>query len=121
MANKMRNLTAVWGIDLGLTPDVDDRKEAAWSQAERGIKDRLPDVVLAGPEGVTRASVDLSSMATELLIDLKTYRQVSEEGNDRLQSEMRRQLLIKSKAFDAGLTAFMLIAQQALDDDGSQK
>ncbi len=119
IAHRMRNLTAAWAVDVNLTPEIDDTREEAWSQTERTLKQVATDAVLAGPTPVAKAAIELTQSATQLVINLKTYRQCVAEGQGRLVREMRRQLFVSATEFDAALSGFMLIAQSALDDDGS--
>ncbi|MEW9519338.1 hypothetical protein [Streptomyces tubercidicus] len=116
-ATRMRNASAVWGIDLSHTSEVDDEIIDYWRLVENALKNKARDVVLAGPTKVTKAVIELERLATELVVEFMTYRDVV--GQEPLQSEMRRQLLLKAREFESALVSFKLSAQVALDDDGS--
>ncbi|MGW1616281.1 hypothetical protein ACWCQZ_43905 [Streptomyces sp. NPDC002285] len=98
-------------------PVLDEDVETRWRQLATAIKEASTEAALVGPAMVSDAAISLARDASEMAVELQVYNMVDEEG----QREGRVRLFELSQKFDSSLTAFIVAAQAALDDDGSRK
>lgn len=126
-ASRMRDLVGVFAIDAEMIGRIplrvlsDDFISNLYDLSEV-VKGKSTDAALAGPRGITEAATKVSNLSRELVIDLKTLKEVSEdESRDaRFLRHVREATFATTRAFQNSLDEFILCAQAALDDDGSR-
>jgi hypothetical protein len=101
--------------------------ESLSSRAEEGfhaVKEKWVDVALAGPKEITEAASHLERLSNALAFRIEGLRRLTDATEGITDSEheaIASRIVMEANEFEDKLDAFVMLAQAALDDDGSRK
>ncbi|MFK4689832.1 hypothetical protein [Streptomyces pristinaespiralis] len=93
-------------------------------EAANTIKEKWVDVALAGPKEITEAASLLERLSNALAFRVEALRRLVETTDgptDTSHAGIKNRITQEAIEFEENLERFMLLAQAALDDDGSRK
>ncbi|MFE7712994.1 hypothetical protein ACFU6I_46395 [Streptomyces sp. NPDC057486] len=124
-ASRLRDLAAAFTVAHAEFPyeTVDSVFAGRCEIATRTVQETWVDVALAGPKQVSEAAAKLERLSNALAFRiLGLHRLVSDESRmltDRALDGIKDVIAGEAEEFDRTLDVFVLLAQAALDDDGT--